>query len=145
MPQPRTTSRTALSRLLFLAVLGWALVALGRRTSEETEGSFAAAELGGTPTSGLEPQPVRVRTRKRTRKKRLATSLAFATLFFAGAALSAGAGDMLVGSMEPSASEGDTNVSSAVKISRHGRCSSNTTRSNNARVSARIGVASSSS
>ena len=49
MPQSRTSSRTALSRLLFLAVLGWALVALGRRTSEETEGTFAAAELGGTP------------------------------------------------------------------------------------------------
>ena len=108
MPQPRTTSRTALSRLLFLAVLGWALVALGRRTSEETEGTFAAAELDGTPAGGLEPRPTRVRVRKRTRKKRLATSLAFATLFFAGAALSAGAGDMLVGSMEPSASEGDT-------------------------------------
>ena len=57
MPQPRTTSRTALSRLLFLAVLGWALVALGRRSSEETEGTFAAAELGGTPAGGLEPQP----------------------------------------------------------------------------------------
>ena len=108
MPQSRTSSRTALSRLLFLAVLGWALVALGRRTSEETEGTFAAAELGGTPVGGLEPRPVSVRARGRTRRKRLATSLAFATLFFAGAALSAGAGDMLVGSMEPSAAEGDT-------------------------------------
>jgi len=107
MPQPRSSSRTALSRLLFLAVLGWALVALGRRSQEEVEGTFAAAEHGGTPAYGLEPQAVPVRARRRTRRKRLATSLAFATLFFAGAALSAGAGDMLVGGMEPSATDGD--------------------------------------
>jgi hypothetical protein len=90
-------------------VLGWALVALGRRTQEEGEGTFADAGLVDTPEAGFETQPVvRVRARRRTRRKRLATSLAFATLFFAGAALSAGAGDMLVGSLEPSATDGDT-------------------------------------
>jgi hypothetical protein len=109
MPQPRTTSRTALSRLLFLAVLGWALVALSRRRDEET-GHASATAGREDPAFGLEPTPVLVTARRRTRRKRLASSLAFATLFFAGAALSAGAGDMLVETLE---STSDTTTTEA--------------------------------
>ena len=100
MPQPRTTSRTALSRLLFLAVLGWALVALGRRTSEETEGTFAAAEPAHRPAASSRS---RLRARPRAHAEEEARhEPRVRNPLFAGAA-SAGAGDMLVGSMEPSA------------------------------------------
>ena len=44
--------------------------------------------------------PRRAEPRLRSRQRRLATSLAFATLFFAGAALSAGAGDMIAEAVE---------------------------------------------
>ena len=74
-------------------VLGWALVALGRRTSEETE-RFAAAEHGG------HGRPRAAAGLRADRRAGLAASLAFAALFFAGAALSAGAGDMLVEAVE---------------------------------------------
>jgi hypothetical protein len=95
MPQQKTSSRTNLARLVLLAFLGWALMALrglgvsaADRTDATTEGRVSAARAGLFSS----------RRRTRSRKRRLASSLAFATLFFAGAALSAGAGDMIVGS-----------------------------------------------
>jgi hypothetical protein len=98
MPQPRSSSRTPLTRLVFLAFLGWALLALGKRTSDASE---HAAPERAEPVTGKIPASAR----RRSRHKRLATSLAFATLFFAGAALSAGAGDILVEAMETTPSE----------------------------------------
>lgn len=97
MPHQKNSSRTNLARLAFLAFLGWALMALrgmgfaaAERTDATPEGRVSAARAGlFTP-----------RRRTRSRKRRLATSLAFASLFFAGAALSAGAGDMIVGSTD---------------------------------------------
>jgi hypothetical protein len=97
MPHQKHSSRTNLARLAFLAFLGWALMALrglgfgaAERTDATPEGRVSAARAGlFTP-----------RKRTRSRKRRLATSLAFASLFFAGAALSAGAGDMIVGSTD---------------------------------------------
>ena len=79
MPDRTTYSRTALSRLIFFAAIGWALVTFGRGTA------FSEA---GTPK------------RRRGGKRRLAASLAFATLFFAGASLSALAGDEVVQALE---------------------------------------------
>jgi len=96
MPQPRSSSRTPLTRLVFFLFLGWALLTLGKRTDDVTASEHAA------PVERAEPAPGKTatRARRRTRRQRLATSLAFATLFFSGAALSAGAGDMLVEAIE---------------------------------------------
>ena len=98
MPQPRSSSRTPLARLVFFLVLSWALVALGKRKDEIAED---AAPERAEPVVG----EIAARARRRTRRQRLATSLAFTTLFFAGAALSAGAGDMLVEAIDTTATD----------------------------------------
>ena len=97
MPQPRSSSRTPLARLVFFLVLSWALVALGNRKGDAAEDAAPerAEPVGKIPA----------RARRRSRRQRLATSLAFTTLFFAGAALSAGAGDMLVEAMDTTATD----------------------------------------
>ena len=96
MPKPRSSSRTTLMRLVVFALLGWVLVYLRRSLpiagSQEGHG-------GHEPTRASERDRVAAQPRAR-RRKRFATSLAFATLFFAGAALSAGAGDVIVGAIE---------------------------------------------
>src|SRR5215213_9136215 len=78
MPQS-TNSRRDLIRLVLFTFAAWALWGLGRND----------ANPGAVETETTEA------TRKRSgfSKRRLATSLAFATLFFAGAAFTAGAGD----------------------------------------------------
>lgn len=111
MPQRNSSRRTA-TRLVLFTAAGWALWALGR-TSAEAE---AAAETQAPDPWRLDveldevtakPKP----TRPRWNRRRLATSLTFATLFFAGAAFSAGAGDTLVQAVEddePAAAETTT-------------------------------------
>ena len=94
MPDRKNSSRTALSRLIFVAFLGWALVTLGRGRS------LASLEAG-------------TRKRRRSGKRRLAASLAFATLFFAGASLSALAGDEVVQALEPGDSTAETTTTEA--------------------------------
>ena len=79
MPQSNN-SRRDLIRLVLFTFAAWALWALGRNDAkpgavEETETTETTRRQGGIS------------------KRRLATSLAFATLFFAGAAFTAGAGD----------------------------------------------------
>jgi len=108
MPQSRPPSRTTLVRLVLLALLGWALYAFGR-TSERTKHELDfTAEAASRPT-----RAVLGGTRSRGRRRRFATSLAFATLFFAGAALSAGAGDALVQAIEPDTTTSDTTTAEA--------------------------------
>ncbi len=78
MPQS-TNSRRDLFRLVLFTLAAWALWALGRNDAKP--GAVSETETVSTPKrSGFS-------------KRRLATSLAFATLFFAGAAFTAGAGD----------------------------------------------------
>ncbi len=89
MPQ-RNSSRRILVRLVLFTLAGWLLWALGKHT--EPEHATTATET---------PEPARMRT-KGFSKRRLATTLAFTTLFFAGAAFSAGAGDLVVGALEGS-------------------------------------------
>jgi hypothetical protein len=89
MPQ-RNSSRRILVRLVLFTLAGWLLLALGKNT--ETEKATTAIET---------PEPAR--TRGKTGgfgRRRFATTLAFTTLFFAGAAFSAGAGNELVGALE---------------------------------------------
>jgi len=101
MPQS-TNSRRDLLRLVLFTLAAWALWALGRNDAKPG----AVTETETTETS---------RTRGGFSKRRLATSLAFATLFFAGAAFTAGAGDQaacLVDDCTPAA-EADTTSTEA--------------------------------
>ena len=97
MPQRNSHARATVTRLALFAVVGWTLVALTRRNDAEEESVDAPVS---PPAAAWEPQAERTaegpRSRPRNRRQRIATSLAFTTLFFAGAAFSAGAGDMLV-------------------------------------------------
>ncbi len=109
MPHRTSRSRRYAGRALFLSILGWALFT---REPEEAVGLAAPSvpldleqnrelpELASTESE----RPRRSGARPRTRQRRLATSLAFATLFFAGAALSAGAGDMIAEAVEATGS-----------------------------------------
>ena len=78
MPQS-TNSRRDLLRLVLFTFAAWALWALGRNDAK--------------PGAVSETDAVSTRKRSGFSKRRLATSLAFATLFFAGAAFTAGAGE----------------------------------------------------
>ena len=89
MPQ-RTFSGRLLIRLVLFTLAGWLLWALGR---EETQPDVVKTK--GHKTT-------RTRAQGGFSKRRLATTLAFTTLFFAGAAFSAGAGDLVVGALEGS-------------------------------------------
>jgi uncharacterized membrane protein YgcG len=99
MPQ-KTTPRRLITPLLLFTLAGWALWALGRNTHEEPAETPTTAD---GPANEPESSTPRARERATWNKRRLATSLAFATLFFGGAAFSAGAGDVVV-----EAIEGDT-------------------------------------
>jgi|RhiMetdeSRZDD1v2_1073273.scaffolds.fasta_scaffold58164_5 hypothetical protein len=93
MPQKKT-SRRLVTPLLLFTLAGWALWAIGRNTpAQDGRGDDAAESLHGTK-AGSTP------TRATWSKRRLATSLAFATLFFGGAAFSAGAGDVVAEALE---------------------------------------------
>ena len=92
--------RRYITPLVLFTLAGWALWALGRNDpapagSPDAEPSDGSRATGSSSTSS--------RTRGTWSKRRLATSLAFATLFFGGAAFSAGAGDVVA-----EAIEGDT-------------------------------------
>jgi hypothetical protein len=94
MPQSNN-SRRDLLRLVLFTFAAWALWALGR--NEAKPGADTATE-----------ETSQARQRSGFSKRRLATSLAFATLFFAGAAFTAGAGDQaacLVEDCQPAAAE----------------------------------------
>jgi hypothetical protein len=94
MPQS-TNSRRVLFRLVLFTLAGWALWALGRNDAKPGADTVTEKTSQARPKSGFS-------------KRRLATSLAFATLFFAGAAFTAGAGDQaacLVEDCQPAAAE----------------------------------------
>jgi hypothetical protein len=105
MPHRTSRSRRFARRAIVLSVLGWALFSRERRQpAEAVVGTQPDLDVDWViPTLDI-PEPVVApasSTRSRARpKRRLATSLAFATLFFAGAALSAGAGDMIANAVE---------------------------------------------
>src|SRR4051812_30594143 len=97
MPQS-TNSRRVLFRLVLFTLAGWVLWALGREDTRP-----------GTEPAEQSPEPVRARNG--FSKRRMATSLAFVTLFFAGAAFSAGAGDLVVGAVDGSTESATTDES----------------------------------
>ena len=94
MPQSNN-SRRDLLRLVLFTFAAWALWALGRNDAKPGADSVTDETSRARPRSGFS-------------KRRLATSLAFATLFFAGAAFTAGAGDQaacLVDDCQPATTE----------------------------------------
>ena len=88
------------TRLLLFSLAGFALWALGRNRPETHDRAPETAEIHSAHVKDTEK--TRARERSSYSKRRLATSLTFATLFFAGAALSAGAGDTVAEMMEGS-------------------------------------------
>ena len=94
MPQRRQRLGQSLTRLVFLAAALSLLSAVLRRER---------AEL-------LKSSPAR-RRKIRLAPKRIAATLAFTTLFFAGAALSAGAGNTVVKLIDPSSSSDESALS----------------------------------
>ena len=106
MPQ-RNSSRRLVLRLVLFTLAGWLLWALGKNSAlpgAEPEIVTTAVEDGHKPT--------RAKARG-FNKRRLATTLAFTTLFFAGAAFSAGAGDLVVGALEGSTDTAATSTEAA--------------------------------
>ena len=100
-------SRRYLAPLVLFTLAGWALWAVGR--NEPTAAEAPDAEPSGAPGRAGSTS-ARARTHATWSKRRLATSLAFATLFFGGAAFSAGAGDVVADAIE---GETTTEVTSA--------------------------------
>jgi len=100
-------SRRYLAPLVLFTLAGWALWAVGR--NEPTAAEAPDAEPSGAPDRAGSTS-ARARTHATWSKRRLATSLAFATLFFGGAAFSAGAGDVVADAIE---GETTTEVTSA--------------------------------
>jgi hypothetical protein len=94
MPQSNSSRRLVL-RLILFTLAGWLLWAVGRDTAPAGEPETATAEVPDTS----EPKRARARSGGFS-KRRLATTLAFTTLFFAGAAFSAGAGDLVAEALE---------------------------------------------
>jgi hypothetical protein len=107
MPQS-SSSRGFVLRLVLFTLAGWLLWALGKDSAQPGLNN----ELAVSAASKTEP------TRERAKeagfsKRRLATTLAFTTLFFAGAAFSAGAGDLVVGAVEGSTDSAATSTEAA--------------------------------
>jgi hypothetical protein len=94
MPQ-RNSSRRFVLRLILFTLAGWLLWAVGKESAPAGAPETATAAV---PDSS---EPKRARTKSGGfSKRRLATTLAFTTLFFAGAAFSAGAGDVVAEALE---------------------------------------------
>lgn len=91
MPRDSRTSPRRSTRLVFFVVAGWVLLALTRALRSTAETAERAAV-----------DPAR---RRRAPRRRLATTFATAVLFFAGASLTAIAGDRVAGVLEPDAEE----------------------------------------
>jgi hypothetical protein len=110
MPQ-RTPSRRMYTRLVLFSLAGFALWALGRKRPDP-QGRVPETTVDVHGAYANDVEKTRARERTSYSKRRLATSLTFATLFFAGAALSAGAGDtvaeMVEGTDAPAAAETTT-------------------------------------
>jgi hypothetical protein len=105
MPQRNSSIGRTLFRLLFLSIAGWALDALVRGCRRLTLRSWDEWDQRAVDVPvANEPKQEPVAQRRLT-PRRLATAFVFSTLFFAGAAFSAGAGDQFRGLLEK---DGDT-------------------------------------
>jgi hypothetical protein len=103
MPQSNSSRRFVL-RLVLFTLAGWLLWALGKDSAKAGENVTATEQAA---------ESSRARAKGGFSKRRLATTLAFTTLFFAGAAFSAGAGDLVVGAVEGSSDTAATSTETA--------------------------------
>jgi hypothetical protein len=111
MPQ-RNSSRRLVLRLVLFTLAGWLLWALGKNSAlpgAEPEIVTTGVADGHKPTRAK----ASAFNRRGFSKRRLASTLAFTTLFFAGAAFSAGAGDLVVGAVEDSTDAAATSTEAA--------------------------------
>jgi hypothetical protein len=103
MPQ-RKKVLYLVGKLVFLALLGWAvaLVRVVRRSDGWDEWSPAEDDWMPQPFSDDdEGDDEPSAAARKSPRRRVALSLTFATLFFAGASFTAGAGDMVAKALEP--------------------------------------------
>lgn len=89
MPQRNRPGAPRVGRLILFSLIAWALVALGRAPRSATN----EVEAAGGPTEAPVPALVASPRRSRRAPRRLAASFALTVLFFAGASLTAVAGD----------------------------------------------------
>jgi hypothetical protein len=103
MPQ-RNKVLYFVGKLVFLALLGWAvaLMRIVRRSDGWDEWSPAEDDWMPQPVSDDdEGNDEPAAAARKSPRRRIAVSLTFATLFFAGASFTAGAGDMVAKALEP--------------------------------------------
>lgn len=93
MPQRNKPGGRRVARLLLFSLVAWALVALGR-APRPARSEVEAPAPSFEPATSASPAPAIHRSRRSPR--RLAASFALSVLFFAGASLSAVAGDQAV-------------------------------------------------
>jgi hypothetical protein len=109
MPQRNRIGGARIGRLVLFSLLAWAFLALGRapRSAGQTvDVDVVTGELELTPTPAGRPR------RAPRSPRRLATSFALTVLFFAGASLSAVAGDRAVSLLD----EGDAAAVAAADV-----------------------------
>src|SRR5215210_7945382 len=104
MPQSNSSRRFVL-RLVLFTLAGWLLWALGRESDQPDSETV-------TVSGGNDAPRARAKSGGFS-KRRLATTLAFTTLFFAGAAFSAGAGNELVCQLESGCDAASTSTEAA--------------------------------
>jgi len=118
MPRNRQLRRSFL-RLVLFSLAGWALIALTRARRPEPVPAVVRAEEETQSVPGWAPGPAPTPAERETRSGRelspyrVAASLAFATLFFAGASLSAFGGDQAVTLLEGDAAAGEATTSTS--------------------------------
>jgi hypothetical protein len=103
MPQRKKVLHLV-GKLVFLALLGWAvaLMRVVRRSDGWDEWSPAEDDWMPQPlTDDDEGDDEPAAAARKSPRRRVAVSLTFATLFFAGASFTAGAGDMVAKALEP--------------------------------------------
>ena len=103
---PQKKSRRYLAPLVLFTLAGWALWALEAQADPRRRDRTQSRPR----LRRRRARPLPARAHATWSKRRLATSLAFATLFFGGAAFSAGAGDIVADAIE---GETTTEVTSA--------------------------------
>ena len=103
MPQRKKVLHLV-GKLVFLALLGWAvaLMRVVRRSDGWDEWSPAEDDWMPQPlTDDDDGDDEPAAAARKSPRRRVAVSLTFATLFFAGASFTAGAGDMVAKALEP--------------------------------------------
>ena len=104
MPQRKNRIPRLLLRIAFVALLGWAVALVRAVRPSGGWDDWSDSDDEWTPQPVLEdeePEEEPAAARQRWSGRKVAASFTFATLFFAGAAFTAGAGDMVAKALGP--------------------------------------------